>query len=338
MNKAFYYPFTAPKHSSFFKTALFLWDSVDFIVPYRSFRPDGLNQDQAAAWEIISNRYVPTMGDQERAHEEFVKICNSRSFDELHFNVDDVEDGFGFYPQKFAYKTWNMLSDLGFAKVSDEGGHIIDATSGQLFGHYMMSVLAMCCSGEGKRLVTDDYDPYRAVSTMLVDKSINDGPSDWHGKLLSLSLAGPDFSDVPLSEMVKLRSREDQLFRELRQNFLSEVDAVAMLIKGCGENPNVIGEVIKDFVDKMERDLRELKRCLNRSAQSLILSKSFGVSVLVHVVGAMLPPFGQGVAGIVGIGGLKKELNDYNDRRRNILCEHPSAWLYSGAGPKFPLS
>ena len=49
MQSALYYPFTGPERESFLKTALFLWDKVDFIVPYAEFRPYGNTRDSEEA-------------------------------------------------------------------------------------------------------------------------------------------------------------------------------------------------------------------------------------------------------------------------------------------------
>jgi len=69
MQSALYYPFTCPERESFLKTALFLWDNVDFIVPYEGFRPYVNTRDSEEALEIIGRNYVPTEEDKKSQEE-----------------------------------------------------------------------------------------------------------------------------------------------------------------------------------------------------------------------------------------------------------------------------
>lgn len=57
MQSALYYPFTGPKSEQFLKTSMFLWDTLDFIVPWDAFRPytDVLYGNEAL--EIIGRPY-----------------------------------------------------------------------------------------------------------------------------------------------------------------------------------------------------------------------------------------------------------------------------------------
>ena len=169
MQSALYYPFTDPKRESFLKTALFLWDNVHFIVPYRDFRPHGNTDASTEALEIIGRNYVPTEKDQKNAHEELEDLCTSPSLEKLHFELETPEQAYDFYPQKLLPETWEMLAESRLARVVCDTSHVRRASTGPLFGYYMMSILAVCCSQGRKRLVTDENDPYRTLANILDD-------------------------------------------------------------------------------------------------------------------------------------------------------------------------
>lgn len=333
MNSALYYPFTGPEHQSFLKTALFLWDSVDFIVPFTEFHRYGKSEVELEALEIVGREYVPTEKDKRAVHDELEDLCTSGIGDRFLFELERPDLAYDFYPQKLLDETWEMLEQTDLARLIQRDGRVERASTGPLFGYYMMTLLAICCSQNRKRLVTDQNDPYRALANLLSDNDIGSKQEDWHGRLIALSFAGPDFSEIGLESLVRLRSKEDQLMYEMRQNFLGAVDEAAVNISDHADNPNIVRDCISDFTSRMERDLRELKRALRRSATSLLLSKEFGFSVITAATAVTVAP----AAGLLTAGGLTKGLMDYRDRRRKLLKEHPSSWLISAQSGNLPV-
>lgn len=334
MQSALYYPFTGPESESFLKTALFLWDSVDFIVPHHEFHPYGKSADEQKALEIIGQNYVPTAQDQKNAHEELAKLCNGPLSDRFAFELEHSAVEYGFYPQKLLHETWEMLAESKLAHIISGADGVRQASTGPLFGYYMMTILAICCSGDRKRLVTDQSDPYRALANLLTD----DAPSaphaeDWHGRLIALTLSGPDFGDIPLKRLIEIRTQEAPLLKDLRRRFMHEVDSAAIDIAANADNPNVVRDRISSFTSLMEDDLTELKRALRRSGTSLLLSKEFGFSILAAASAATLEPI---TGTLATVGCLARGLLEYQDRRRKLLREHPSSWLLATGGPKHP--
>ena len=336
MQSALYYPFTDPKRESFLKTALFLWDSVDFILPYNEFHHYGITSDSEEALELIGKNYIPTEEDKKKAHEELKDICNGSLPSKLNFELENPEQAYEFYPQKLLHETWEMLADSKLAKVVSDTGEVHHASTGPLFGYYMMSILAVCCSQGRKRLVTDENDPYRTLANILIDSDsqVQNMQENWHERLITLSLDGPDFANISLKKLVNIRKKEDKLLQDLRQIFLKTVDETASDICSHANNPNTVRDLCDGFRNTMEKDLKELKRALGRSGASMILSKEFGFSVLAATTAVVLEP----ISGAIGtIGGLTKGLMDYQDRRRKILREHPSSWLFAATGPRIPI-
>ena len=337
MHSAMYYPFTGPNQEEFLKKALFLWDTVDFMVPYKDFRlhAPAVNAAAAdAALEIIGRGYVPTDEDKQNAHEELEDFCTGPLSDKLVFDVEEPELLYPFYPQKLFSDTWEMLAESRLAKCVANSEGIQDISTSKLFGYYLMSVLAVCCNRGRKALITDAFDPYRALATILTDASDKQlaAHEDPRSKLLSIRLNGPSFIDTTLEQLVSVRTNEDQLVRELRNRFLEALDKAASNISANAGNSNTVREVREEFARNMELDLVELKRALGRSATSILLTKEAGLSVLALTAVPLTP-----VSGVLAIGGLYKGLTDYKDRRRKILLEHPSSWLLATAGPRMPI-
>jgi hypothetical protein len=337
MQSALYYPFTGPERESFLKTALFLWDTVDFIVPYADFRPYGNTRDSEEALEIIGRNYVPTEEDKKSAHEELKDLCNGPLPSKFNFELERPERAYDFYPEKLLHETWEMLAESKLARVVSDTGDVRRASTGPLFGYYMMSILAVCCSQGRKRLVTDQNDPYRTLANILVDSDsqVKNTQEDWHERLIALSLNGPDFAKVSLRKLIDIRKNEDKLLQDLRRAFLNAVDQTASDICLHAGNPNTVRDLIDGFNDTMEKDLKELKRALGRSGVSVLLSKEFGFSVLAATAAVALEP----ISGtITTIGGLTKGLMDYKDRRHKILRDHPSSWLFTVTGTFMPIA
>ncbi len=336
MQSALYYPFTGPKRESFLKTALFLWDNVDFIVPHADFPPHGNTDDSKEALEIIGRSYVPTERDKKNAHKELEDLCKGPLPGRLNFELEKPEQAYDFYPQKLLPETWEMLAESKLARIVSDTNHVHQASTGPLFGYYMMSILAVCCSQGRKRLVTDENDPYRTLANILVDSDsqVKNVQEDWYERLIALRLNGPDFAEVPLRKLMDVRKNEDKLLQDLRRKFLNVVDQTVSDICLHAENPNTVRDLIDDFNDTMEKDLKELKRALGRSGTSMLLSKKFGFSVLAATAAFTLEP----IAGLATIGGLMKGWMDFRDRRHKILCDHPSSWLFTATGPFMPIA
>jgi hypothetical protein len=313
-----------------------LWDTLDFIVPWKEFRPYTPVPHGEEALEIIGQNYVPTADDKQRLHEELMDVCTRPIPQSFNFPLENPDSAYDFYPQKLLDETWQMLAESRLAKTVVRGGRVAHASTSPLFGYYMMSLLAVCCSNDRKRLITDEADPYHALANLLGDADAKTAVAEaenWHGRLIAMTLAGPNFSDVSLADLVSLRKREDKLLRDLRRSFICKLDDTVSHIGEHAGNPNIVRELIREYTETMEDDLKELKRALRMSAASLLLSKEFGVAAVAFASSFVEPVSG----GIVMVGGLTKGWTEYRGRRQKLLREHPSAWLLASLGGRLPL-
>lgn len=336
MQSALYYPFTGPKSELFLKTSLFLWDTLDFIVPWRGFQPSTDIAHGNEAIEILGQNYVPTDEDKKKLHEELLDVCARPIPESFNFPLENPHSAYDFYPQKMLDETWQMLQESNLARTVMRDGRVARASTGPLFGYYVMSLLAVCCADNRKRLITDEVDPYHALANLLGDADSTTAPAEvenWHGRLVAMTLDGPDFSKVSLADLVRLRRREDNLLKELRRSFTRRLDSTVNDIRQHAKNPNILRDIVRDYTGAMEDDLIELKRALRMSAESLLLSKEFGLAIVAFFSSVLGPIAG----GLITVCGLKKGLTEYRGRRQKILREHPSAWVLASLGGRLPL-
>lgn len=234
------------------------------------------------------------------------------------------------YPQKFLNETWNELQQTKLAKALYEDGQLVDMAAHNHFGLYMMVTLAVACARGRRRLITDRVDSYRSLYNLLADADASSEkrtPSS-HTQVLTAKFKGFDFAGISLRRLVNLRKREDSLLAELRRKFLDELDKSAAELSEHASDERDVDDIVGGFTAKMESDLRELKRALRRNVATTLLSKEFGVAVAALA----LQPVEPVANSLLSTGALTRTLMSYQDKRRDLLKKHASAWLYA-SGP-----
>lgn len=330
METAIYYPSIGCNNRELVKEALFLWDKLEFIVPDSGIPLTSGSDDKQLneAIELVGHRLVPSKEAKEIAHNEILDVVSLPDTSKLKFELSDSRGMHGIYPQKFMNKTWEELKsrNLYCDGTGDfSSSYVLDET----LGLYMMSALAVSCAGGVKRVVTDKVDAYKSLYNSLSDMTDPDESID-KTPILTVPFKGINLKDISFARLLHLRKKEDDLLRELRTNYVKNIDNRVKEIEGI-ERVDLIKEVTDDFADEMERELRELKRALRINASKTILSKEFAVVVLGIAMQSIAP-----VGGALSAGVLLKSLVDYRDKRREILKKSASSWLFM-IDHQFPL-
>jgi len=277
------------------------------------------------ALDLVAVQRHPSEDEKQSAHDRISELAQSDLPKWFAFEPSNPELGYSVYAQKFLPETWELLKNSNMAKpysVMDFQDYVLN----KWFGLTMMSILAETCAGATKRLVTDESDSYSALGryiTAFANGSYGSASPD-HESLVTLPIGSFDLTDTSLQQLNELRSREDSFLRQLRHNYLTEVDqAASELAKARGESDRK--EVERLFHQKLSDDMRELAKALRRTATSSLLSKEVLVAVLA-VAGAVVEPW---TSSIVGVGALSKGLTGYRSKREDIMRKHASAWLYN---------
>jgi len=323
MNDAIYYPSMQCKDRSLLASALFLWDSLSFIVPHEGMMGYSGHRDIDEALEIVGRELVPSMPAQREAAKEIRQLINTSrdSGINLQLTTLDPDKNYAIYPGKFQISLWDELVAES-ATTFDIDNNLFNVRS--TLGLYMMSTLAAACGAGRKRLVTDETTGYESLYRSIADATQDGVRQEAATPLITVALNGFNFDTIPFDRLIELRRDESDLQRSMRTTYLDAVDKCVDEISTHATRPDIVDEIVKQFTNDMERDLRELKRFLKREAGPLLLSKEFGVAVLGTVWATAEPIAGT----LLSSGALGRGLLKYQDNRRNLLKSHASAWLY----------
>lgn len=323
MNDAIYYPSIRCRDRGLLASALFLWDSLSFIVPHQDMAGTTGDRETDEAIELVGKDLVPSEHAKKEAAQEIRNLIEAaRDGDiDLRLSSDQDHQTYPIYPGKFQVELWDELVSEGVTAFdADSNSFRVRDT----LGLYMMSMLAASCGAGRKRLITDQVAGYESLYRSLADFSPGRDTDAERSPLLTVALKGFDFDAVPLSRLIELRRDESDLQRSMRSTYLDAVDRCVAELSDHAQRPDVVDEIVEQFATDMERDLKELKRYLKRQAGQMLLSKEFGVAVLATAWSTVEPISG----GLLSGGALGRGLTQYQDRRRDLLKSHASAWLY----------
>ena len=350
MRSALYYPHTTVYSKNIIKTALLLWDHLEFIVPDRGFRPHYRNRDVARAMELIGLPHLPNREEKQETHTRIKELLARRLPPQLYYHPPrDFEDRYEVYPQKFLPETWELLRTN---RMAGKLMRNLDFPMSEPGGLMIMSILADSCAGDTRSRVTDREDAYATLSGFLgnvPDAALAD-KSEAYAALVPLSVEVLDAPKMSLSSLIRLREREAResghTLRDLRHRYVDSLQTyVSRLTQEKVRKSDAI-EIKRQYADEMKTDFKKLKSELGFAGRDALYSKeilitalagigtvaSWAMGVPVHLAGALA------AADIpVTIWGLLGTRNKYLGARRAIMEKHPMAYLYE-AQPGFRLA
>lgn len=335
MLTALYYPHTTLHDCSLLKTALLLWDRLEFIAPWPDYKLksfDG-NRDVDEALEIVGAPLFPSREQQQQAHAAIEDLATSSLSNDFLWNqTDSTETRVLVYPQKFLPETWEVLKQTNLANP-DCSGHLEDWSMGRNFGLVIMSILADACAGSEKRAVTDQVNSYNLLARSIA--SMHGGSfglaSEAATRLVTIALKIVDADQFTLRELIDFRKQESAAsghqVRQLRHNFMKVVDGYIKKISGCEGRDGDVLELERQYEQAMRDDLLNLKDLLKRKATDTLLSRDVGVGILA-IGGMMVTPWTMPTA-VLGVGALVKTAKGYRADRRDALSKHAMSWLFT---------
>jgi hypothetical protein len=342
MRSALYYPHTTVENEHLIKTALLLWDRLEYIVPWPDFRPDYGDGDIARAMELIGAPHHPDEDEKRETHTRLKELVNRKLPPQFYFtpNRYAFEEPYEVYPQKLLPDSWKLLRK---AKLSGDLLANADAPMTDFGGLLVMSILADCCAGTTRSRVTDQGDAYATITGVLGNDPTAPKVTraDSHGQLVPISLKVINTSDLSVDALVQLREREEKesghSLRDLRHRYVDGLETYVSRLTAEKTSKADAAEIQRQFADDMKADLKDLQTELRFARTDALLSKEFFATVLTvagtaasWLFGAPLAMEGVVTAGgaPVAIGGLLGVRNKYLKERQAILKEHPMAYLY----------
>lgn len=353
MLTALYYPHTVlrgggphnpHRDEGLLKTALLLWDRLEFIVPHEGFpiRNSYSSREFNQAIELIGSGIVPNKTQKQRAHKMVEELVTSPLPADFAWDERIPDDQrYEIYPGKFLWETLDALKQTNLA-MPGGGGADEDWVMGRNVGLAIMSILAEACAGTQKRLVTDQSNSYRLLARSIAElHKVPDGHAATDSeRLVTIAAKLVDPKQFTLEELIKLREREqkkpgDQL-RKLRIKFMTHVDTFVKRIAECHGDTADIQEIERQYEEEMRGDLVELQDSLKRNRTDVLASKDFGVGTFATAGSAIMAagysiPAMSLVAATGTVGTLWASGRAYKAKRRDVLSKHAMSWLLTAS-------
>lgn len=338
MRSALYYPHTEIQDEALIRSALLTWDRLEFIVPWRGFKPDYRRRDMAEAMELIGCPVVPTDEDRREVHDQLEELIAQgvpEPFlyrDQSHRRRDVDYD---MWPQKLMPETWRLLREhdvIGGLLDND------DYPASQGGGLTIMAMLADVMAGETRARVTDRGLAYASIAN-VAKPARKRRPAGDVAQIVPLTFKSLAMEHVDLETLIAFRQREARGnghdYRTLRRTYLDRLSKHLTEAAKHAVGSRDREELDRVFEQDMEDDLRDLKAELGMARGDAILSKDtvafvFGAVAAGTAVAASapMPEVFTAAGGAAAIGGIVSVANKFGAKRREVLRKHPMAYLY----------
>lgn len=340
MRSAIYYPRTQVWSVPLMKSSLLLWDELHTIVPTPNYeiRYEREN-DLARAWELIGRSFAPNEVQKQRAHNAIETTLTAGALPAnlyLVGAVDQPNDPYEVWPQKFAMHTWELLMQHKLAGVPLPNG---DYPFTQEGGLLVMAKLADACAGKRFARVTDRLMAYGMIGS-------GGRPSASEADVVPVTLELVDASSLPIEDLIAFREREKverrgSDYTKLRHAYADRVQAQIMALR---KEPDAFQrrELERQFRDEMAQELKDLQEALTRNRRDLVMKPVIVASVVgvgslamglapataavlagTAVVGANLTDVAKTVADFLSSGF------HFSSQQRETMAKHPMAYMYA---------
>lgn len=340
MRSALYYPHTSVASTDLVKTALLLWDKLEYIVPRADFDQRYGDPTIARAMDIVGAARVPSDKEKKETHLHIEKLAEHSLPLSFYYGIDDGPRRYEIYPQKLLPETWDLLRRSRLA-----GGLLenFDYPTTEPIGLAIMSILADCCAGATRSRVTDRGAAYATLASVLSGSAgmQTKEPAMTHELLVPISLRLLDARSMSLRRLIEFREREERenghTLRNLRHRYVDNLEKYIKRMTTEQATASDAAILAREYEDDMKSDLDDLKAELGFAKREAALSKDVLVSAIAAMgtVAAWTTGLSQQLLDAVStlgapatVGGLLSAGNKYLATRRSILQRHPMAYIY----------
>ena len=335
MRVAMYYPHVTPRGTQLLRTALLLWDELQFIVPYRGFHPGHATSAIAEAVELIGSAHVPTENEKRLAHERMMDFATGGLPESFRKRAADERnhDAYIFHG-KLLPETWEMLHEVGLVGRAGPSGRALEDS----LGLALMSILTECCAGATKATMTDRRVAYERLTSLLHADDWLEAEAaqqDVHQTLVPITLEIVEAGSLPLSELIAFRRREkrgrSKDLAQLRKRYRAKLEEQARQLATVRTQSDA-EEVRRQFQLDMAADLDSLRGELRLAKSDVLTSKE--LTLLASTVSGSSIKVATGVdllavaaaAVPVAVGAINSRIK-YMKERRAIIAKHPMAYM-----------
>ena len=334
MQNALYFPHIHVRTERLMKSALLLWDQVEFITPYEnysiSYHELGYNAEDRKELEhahrLIQVEHVPSDKEKDVAHERILALATTPNLPEWFLRNEGQGSGFVIHFEKLFHRTWQDLERLGIAAIDRYDG---DGILPRPFGRATMTILAQCCAGNDTQLVTDS-----AVATEDVRQTIEieerkrnelqfEAEEKYFSSIGALNIV--DVDKFTLSQMIAFRERELRekapYQRVFRQNYWAKLDQAAQQY-AAAKNDAERKRVRKKFQADLAGEFEFLKEELGLNTAEALFSVDTAALV---TLGAMTGVPGVIAAAVAGARGLLSKFTNWQSKRNAAMQKRAAA-------------
>jgi hypothetical protein len=355
METALYFPHATIEDPFLLKSALLLWDELEYISPGKWLQPETNDRNLLEAIELVGRPIFPNETVQDAVHDHVVKFFRN-GVPEKYLPRPEGRM-YHIYADKFAPKTWEFLCQLevidGRFTPIRKGSRHYDHRVGERLGVLLMAILVDEYAGRTARKVTDAS--FAQVTHAAVVARESGGQfgnlQPEHGtcivKLLTPVLP---LEDVSMSDLIRLRKNESAFLRSLRANYRAAVDEYIEAVGNDDNKQRDFIRIVDAFRRKMADDLIELDRVLGRRDKQTLLKTG---GVLGGGIGAAYATYclsqdvlaalaaGAAAIGVPKVFELLGSMPEAREKREKFLSDNRAAWLYEvrqQAGGRLPLT
>jgi hypothetical protein len=351
---ALYYPHITLDNERLLKNALILWDQVELICPFPEFPHLPADGTRRAAFCAIAKPLRPSVAEMRNAHEALIEIADSPLPN--WFFPEHAKNGgsrrhlhYSLHPEKLLPETWEELrrSKLAEPVLTDIEPPIPRAAirreynaakqkayaTTQAFGLTILAVLADCCAGDTRQLMTDEVNYYVALNRylkLISGATAERGTSTRYDRLVTLSFTTLNVSGVSLQALTAIRSREKDRphLRQMRHAYLQKLDTYVARLSTAARRARDVREIEREFLLDVSDDVALLKEELKDEAKKVIFSKEMGATAIA-LAGTFVEPI---MGSLLAAGALYRSKVEYRAARNRTLERHAMAWLYETRG------
>jgi len=340
MQNALYFPYIHIRTEKLLKSALLLWDQLEYVVPYPkypiSYVGIGYNRKDAKILEeahsLVCRERVPTAEERVAANERVLDLVTTPNLPSWFLKLPPDKRGFAIHFEKLFDNTWTQLKQLGMEIYDRDDKDVYVPT---VFGQASMAILVESCSGNDSELVTDSP---LATTTLRTASEIEERKA----KGMDLDSNKSYFTAVEALNFIKvdrftLRKLIDFRQRELREQtpyqaqfrkkYWEELDKSVVEYRKA-KNKAEEERVRRRFYEAMENDFKFLKAEIGLSTAEVLFEAD--TAKLVSVGAAVLA---GGTVGIVtslveGVRYVAAKATGMAAKKRATQLKHASSYLY----------
>jgi hypothetical protein len=316
MQNALYFPHIHVRTDRLMKSALLLWDQMEFIAPWEnyeiSYREFGYNEEDTRnlehAHRLILREHVPSYDEKHAAHDQVLDLATTPGLPERFWKSTVNETSFAVHFEKLFDGTWEELSKLGIAtKIRDDHDMMLP----NLFGRATMTILAQCCAGNDTQLVTDSgraTDDVRQT-TEIEERKRNKWTFESDEKYFSAvhTLNIVDVDKFTLPQLIEFRERELRetapYQREFRRNYWNKLDQAAREY-AAAKNERETKRVRERLQSSLTGEFEFLKEELGLGTVEALFTVDTAALVTLGAAVAVGGPLGITAAAIAGVRGV----------------------------------